>query len=463
MNNSFAKVLILIVLFPLWLLGGCSTLPTGTAIGPKTTLPNGLTVHDFKLPNGMRLLLVPNDEAPVFYIQTLVETGSLQEALDPKLKRTGLAHLFEHMMFRGTEKYPSNMYDKILSSAGEEGLNATTSYDRTNYYLNLPKEKLELILELESDRFQNLKIDEALFKKEIGAVLGELKLGKDNPDSVAYETLMGLIFQKHPYGLPIIGLKKDVETFSVEEALYFYRKYYSPNNYTMLIVGDIDVPKTVRLVRNFYDSMKPQKIVTEPSPIEPTQIKARSVTKTHHAAKNRSIRMGFPIPKYNHVDNTPLLVLSGMLGDGNGALLQKNLVDAGLASSVSVYSNPLNDAGVFGINAQIRPGVSKATLLKEIRNGIDTLADGKFTDEDLERAKNTLLLYSYFEINSNSGIANALVEGVLHAGGDYRRYFDNLEKIKTVTRQDIIRVAKYYLAPKKTSVVYMIPENKNAR
>lgn len=446
------------------LISSCSSqklLPSGTQIGEKSTLLNGLKVHDYKLPKGMRLILVPNPDAPVFYIQTLVQTGSVQEALDPKLKRTGLAHLFEHMMFKGTPKYPSGEYDKRLSAAGEVGLNATTWFDRTNYFVNLPKEKLEMILELESDRFENLHIDQELFKNEIGAVLGELKLGKDRPGSVAYEELMRLIFGKHPYGHPVIGLKGDVASFTVDEAIYFYRKYYSPNNFTMLIIGDIDVDKTVRLVRKYYDHMEPQDIESVELPEVSDQIKARSKTITHHAAKNRSLRVGFRIPQYNHVDTVPLQLLGTMLGDGDGALLQRTMVDAGLASSISVYSLSLKEAGVFAFNAEIRPGVSKQKVQNAIWSGIQKIASGNFTDQELERAKNTTLLYNYYQINSNSGIASALVEGILNSG-DYNRFFDNLEKMKTVTRQDIVRVASYYLKKKRSSTLYMTPEKKNA-
>lgn len=442
------------------LLPACSsqqTLPSGTSVGEATVLPNGLQVHDYKLENGMRLILVPNNEAPVFYIQTLVNTGSVQEALDPKLKRTGLAHLFEHMMFRGTPKYPAGTYDKRLSASGEVGLNATTWFDRTNYFVNLPKEKLEMILEMESDRFQNLTIDEALFKKEIGAVVGELKLGKDRPGSVASEELLRLIFGKHPYGHPVIGLKEDVESFTVEEAIYFYRKYYSPNNYTMLIVGDIDIGDTVRLIRKYYGEMKPQKIDQVKLPEIKDQIKARSKTLKHHAAKNRSLKLGFRIPLYNHVDTIPLLVLSSVLGDGDGALLQRTMVDAGLSSSVSVYAMSLKEAGVFAINTEIRPGVSRKKIENRIWSGVRKIARGDFSEKDLLRAKNTLLLYSYYQINSNGGVAGALVEGILNAN-DYNRFFDNLEKIKTVTKQDVVRVASYYLQEKKSSTVYMIPE-----
>ncbi len=438
------------------------TLPTGIQVGQRSTLLNGLEVHDYKLKNGMRLILVPNHDAPVFYIQTLVQTGSVQEALDKKLKRTGLAHLFEHMMFKGTPKYPSGKYDKLLSAAGEVGLNATTWFDRTNYFVNLPAEKIELILKLESDRFENLYIDEKLFKNEIGAVLGELKLGKDRPGTVAYEELMRLIFGNHPYGHPVIGLKDDVASFTVEEAIYFYKKYYSPNNFTMLIIGDIDVGRTIRLVQKYYSHMSSQKIEPAELPEIPGQIRSRSKTITHHAAKNRSLRVGFQIPQYNHVDAVPLQLLGTILGDGDGALLQRTMVDAGLASSISVYSLSLKEAGVFAFNAEIRPGVSKSSIEDAIWSGVKKIASGNFTDRELKRAKNANLLYNYYQINSNSGIAGALVEGILNSG-DYNRFFTNLDELKTVTRQDIVRVASHYLKKKKSSTIYMTPEKKNAQ
>ncbi len=461
-SNSISLVGLLLFSF---LLIGCSTqqtLPSGTSVGPRNILPNGLEVHDYKMPNGMRVILVPNDDAPVFYIQTLVQTGSVQEALDPKLKRTGLAHLFEHMMFRGTKKYPGSTFDKMTSAAGQVGLNATTWFDRTNYFINLPKEKLEMMLELESNRFEKLIIDKAVFEKEIGAVVGELKLGKDNPNTVAYQKLMNLAFADHPYGHPVIGLKKDVESFSVEEAIYFYRKYYSPNNFTILIVGDIEIGPTIRLIKKYYGHMKPQEIPEVKIPPVAEQLKPRSATLSHHAAKNRSYRIGYKIPLYNHVDTIPLLVVSSLLGDGDGSLLKRTMLDAGLVSSVGAYSTALKEAGIFSISAQIRPGVSRAKIESTIKSGIQQIASGRFSEKELKRAKNTLLLYSYYQINSNGGVASSLVEGILNSG-DYMRFFNNLDSIKKVTKQDIIRVAKYYLKANKSSSVYMTPENKNAK
>ena len=180
-------------------LTACATqpwIPNDIEIGPKVTLPNGLVLHDFKLKNQLRILIIPNDEAPVFTFQLWVRVGAMDEVLDPKLKRSGLAHFFEHMMFRGTEKYPDSAYTDTVTRAGAVGLNASTGYDRTNYYVSLPKDKLELIMELESDRFKNLIVNKDAFEKERGAVLGELKLGLDNPDNVSYYALFENCLQR---------------------------------------------------------------------------------------------------------------------------------------------------------------------------------------------------------------------------------------------------------------------------
>src|SRR3989344_8570867 len=162
-------------------MGRKTSAPAGVTAVSSNRLPNGLEVEEFRLGNGIRVLLVADGTAPVFNYQLWVHAGSLTEVMDPKLKRAGLAHLFEHMMFRGTKNNPGRSYDLKMSAAGENGLNASTSYDRTNYFVSLPRDKLDFLLEIEADRFQNLAIDDAMFKNEVGAALGELKMGKDRP------------------------------------------------------------------------------------------------------------------------------------------------------------------------------------------------------------------------------------------------------------------------------------------
>ena len=439
-------------------------IPNDIEIGPKVTLPNQLVLHDFKLKNQLRVLIIPNDTAPVFTFQLWVRVGSMDEVLEPKLKRAGLAHFFEHMMFRGTKKYPATAYSDTITRAGGIGLNATTSYDRTNYYVSLPKDKLELILKIESDRFKNLIINKDAFEKERGAVLGELKLSLDNPRSVSYYTLAKLIYKKHPYAKKIIGQKKDIENFTIEEALYFFRKYYAPNNYTIILSGDIKVNHALRLIKEYFGDMQPTKIPSYKIPEQPQQKKTISKTIEHHNAKTRTLHIGYRGVIGDSIDAAPLLLVSAILGDGKGAILKKKLVDTGLASSVHVYSGANRTAGSFAVKIGLTSKASKNRVVQIVNKSIRRLQQGKITLKELERAKNWTLLSIYQEIGSNSGLANFLGNAMTTSrSNNYMRIFEWLEQIKKASIQDVSRVSSYYLKNRKANVLLTKPMRKRQK
>lgn len=435
---------------------------TETRAMSEAKLPNGLNVHEFRLANGMRVLIVPNPQAPVFNYQLWVRTGSVQEVLDPKLRRAGLAHLFEHMMFRGTPKYPEDTYDYLMTSAGVNGLNATTWFDRTNYFLSLPRDRLDFAMEIEADRFQNLALNEALFKKELGAVLGELKLGKDKPGRVIADTMMATVFKKHPYGVDVIGLESDLKKFTVDEANYFYRTYYVPNNFTLLLVGDLNVRDALATVEKYFGKMEAKPFPTGEAEPEPEQTQARRVDLTHPLAQNETLQFGYRTTSAVGRDTAALEVLSVALGHGQGSILQRSLVDKGLASSAASGHTAFRQDGNFGIQVELRKGVKRADVEAVIERAVSRLTHQPLSAEDLERAKNTSLLALYGAIDSNSGIAEVLAEGLLLADS-YLYYFNLIDSIKQVTAKDVMTVAAKYLKPTRVSIVFMQPEKKGEK
>lgn len=441
---------------------GCAhqaKLPSGVSPLSKAVLPNGLEVQEYKLENGLQVLLVPNSTAPVFTFQLWVKAGSATEVMDPKLKRAGLAHLFEHMMFRGTKKHPEDAYDNLMDEAGATGLNATTWYDRTNYFVSLPKDRLDFALGIEADRFKNLIINQELFTKEIGAVLGEYKMGRDRPSSVAIERVFELVFTKHPYGKTTIGLEKDIAAFTVDEAKYFFETYYVPNNFVLLLVGDIQPIQALSLVQKHFGDMVAKPLPELRTEAEPEQKSARRDTLTHPAAENESVRLAFRSSPENHADTAALLVLATALGQGDGSTFQRTLVDMGLASSMSVWNLGLREDGVFAITAEIRGGVSPALVERQIWEGIQRFASGRATEAEVMRARNVQLLQSLGQISSNSGLGDAIAESLLTTD-DYRSYFTLVENVRKVTRADVRRVAEKYLRPERSTVVVMGPAPK---
>jgi len=426
----------------------------------ETALPNGLKVHEYRLGNGLQILLVPDTSAPVVTFQAWFKVGSADEKMDPALQRTGLAHLFEHMMFRGTPKNPDQVFDNKLSAAGAVGMNATTWFDRTNYFESVPKERLELVLELESDRMANLVINEQLFKTELGAVFGELKMRNDKPGSVAYEKVWNLAFDQHPYKYSVIGTPEELNSFTVKDAMHFYRTFYAPNNATIILLGDFKVTAALRLVEKYYAKMKPQPLPARNAPLEPPQTKARAQSLSHPLAVSDVIMLGYKIPAMNHPDMAALEVAASVLAYGNGSWLEQELVQEGIVSSVSASPSKARYPSLFLFSLQMAQGKSSEAALRTIRAAISRLAEGEVSPAELERAKNQFLLYSYGELSSQSNIGKNLGDALV-ATDNYLREFEILEEVKKVTVADLQRVAKAHLIENHSNLLTVSPAKGN--
>jgi zinc protease len=425
----------------------------------ETTLLNGLVVHEYRLPNGLEVLLVPDRTAPVFTFQAWFRVGSATEKMDPRLKRTGLAHLFEHMMFRGTPKNPDQIFDRKLSAAGAVGLNATTWLDRTNYFQSLPKEGLELVLELESDRMVNLGIDEKLFNAERGAVFGELKMNKDKPIRAAYEELWDLAFTQHPYKFTTMGTEEELKSFTVEDAMYFYRTYYAPNNCTLILLGDIEIGSTLRLVEKYYGNIPSQPIPSVAPPAEPEQKASRSRTVTHPLSTTEILLLGYRIPNVHSPDLPALEAAAGILAYGNGSWLEKELVQGGIATGVSAGPNRLRDPSLFVVSVQLAPGKDPKDAQKILDSNLKKLANGEFSEEELERAKNQYLLSTYGELLSLDRIGRNLGESRVSAD-NYLRDFEILAQVRKVDKAAVQAAVKKHLVARGLSAVRVVPAPK---
>lgn len=425
----------------------------------ETKLPGGLVVHEYKLDNGLQLLLVPDSSAPVFSYQVWFKVGSVTEKMDPQLKKTGLAHLFEHMMFRGTPKNPDQIFDKRLSSAGAVGLNATTWIDRTNYFESLPKDKLELAFELESDRMSNLIINEKLFKTELGAVMGELKMRNDKPASVAYEKLWDLAFDQHAYKYSVIGTPDELNSFTVANAMHFYKTYYAPNNATVILLGDFKIPQAIALAEKYYGKIPSQTIPHFAPVTEPEQKAARSREETHPLATSDILMLGFKVPAITHTDMPAIAVAGAALAYGNGSWLEQDLVQENIASGVSASATMARYPSLFIVSVQMAPGKDHRQALKTIRRNLDRLQKGDISAAEIERAKNQYLLHAYTELQNISEVGDNLGEALVTAD-DYTRNFQILEELKKVTAADLQRVAKAYFTDARSSLVRMSPAAK---
>jgi zinc protease len=445
-------------LFPLFL-ALVAFSPLGWAKTEKvrsTKLPNGLQVQEYKLDNGMQILLVQDHSAPVFTYQVWFKVGSATEKLDPKLNKTGLAHLFEHMMFRGTATNPDGMFDKKMSTAGAVGLNATTWLDRTNYFESLPKDKLELAFQLESDRMANLALDDKLFKTELGAVFGERKMGRDKPARVASEELWDLAFDKHPYKWTTIGTTAELNSFTVDEANYFYKTYYAPNNAALILIGDFEPAKALRLAEKYYGKYKAQEIPHHTPLKEPAQTEARERDVNHPLATSDLLDIGYHIPDCRSPDLSALNVLGAVLAIGNGSILEQELVQEGIASSVSAGPMSLRYPSLFQVTINMVQGKSTDKALHVLKDALARIAKGELSEAELERGRNQYLLSNYSDLSNQSSIGQYLGEALV-SSDDYLNEFNILEGTKKVTNADLQRVVKTYLTEENSSLIHLKP------
>ena len=420
---------------------------------------NGEIISEFKLTNGLKVIFLPRHEAKVLTFQTWFDIGSLNEKLDAKLKKTGLAHLFEHMMFRGTDKYPDGKFDEITSRIGSDKQNATTYFYRTNYYESIPSNQFKKLLELESDRMANLKLDSNLLEKEKGAVVGELRRALDNPGRLAWDELNRTIYEVAPFRYTVLGTEEEIKGFTLEEAQYFYKTFYAPNNATIIVVGDTNEAELMNLVVKFYGEMKPQEVPRYVMPEEPIQKKERKVEKTHAQATSDILLVGYRIPPVSSPDIVPISLLSTHLSTGMESRLRKALVDTGIAVGASCGVSNVPDYLEFSVSLAENHKADEALVI--IDREIEKLKTQPITKDQLERALNQELLGLYNGIEDNSSVASMMGD-YLMIGGNYMRGFEIIEQYKKVNPIDLKNMAKKYLKKEYRSVVVVKPQPKKS-
>lgn len=426
----------------------------------EVTLPSSDKLTEYKFENGLQVLLVPRHQANVLTYQTWFRVGSLNEKMDPKLKKTGLAHLFEHMMFRGTPNVPDGMFDSLSARMGADKQNATTYFYRTNYFESVPEKKLEALMEIESDRMKNLNVIAPILEKEKGAVVGERRRHDDNPMAIAWDNLLELVYETSPYRYTVLGSEAEIKGFTAEEAVYFYRTYYAPNNCTLIVIGDIENDRMMKLIDKYYGSMKAQVVPELKVPAEADQKKPRKREVTHPQATSELLLMSYPIPPVTDSDVVPLNLLSTHLSTGNEARMRKVLIDKGIAVSASAELSSSPD--LFQISASLTEKHKAEDAQKIIEREIETAKSTKLTSTQFQRALNQELLSLYSNIADNQSLGSLLGE-YLMVSGNYLRGFEIIEQYKKITPADLQRVAKKYLKKEKQSSVMIRPAKKEAK
>ena len=414
-----------------------------------------LSVERYQLKNGLTVLLHPDSRIPYIHHLFMVRVGSGDE--EPG--KTGLAHLFEHMMFRGTKRFPGEEYDNKINAMGAEN-NAYTSRDLTGYYVYLPRQHLETVLDMESDRLQNLIITKEVFEKELEVVKEERRMRTDNHPGDVFEPMMKLVFPVHPYGRPILGWMKDLEAMKVPDLKQFYHRYYAPDKTVLMLAGDFDVSKAKKLIQKYYSPLKPS-----PSP-KKNKTPSSLSTKTKHfvrykrAIQGPTLAFGFEVPPSSHPGAYDLDILSHILTEGESSRLKKLLVrDTRMALQVYSFYYGLKRKGVFLIIVRMVPGVSVTQVQKLVFNELKKLVFQPVEEKEMLKSKRAISHTFISAVKSLHGKANVLVENEL-LFGDYKEFFRDLNRYYKVTPPGIHKTVQQYLKKEQAFIVELMPRQK---
>jgi predicted Zn-dependent peptidase len=422
----------------------------------ELNLLGSLTIVHYQLANGLQVAIVRDTTTPVFTYQTWFKTGSADE--DPG--RQGLAHLFEHMMFRETKNHSMGEFDKFVNENGGRGTNAYTARDQTVYFFSFPEDKFKSVADIEADRMINLVIDSAMFETEKGAVLTEKKRGLSDPTRFLWEKVYDIAYTKHAYKYSGIGEESSIKSFTVKEAKDFYKNFYSPNNALILVVGDVDPDKAMDMVAARYGSYQPSQTKKREVTTESPQQEDRTATVTHPNATQRAMAKVWHIPNMQDPDYPALSMVGRLLTAGKSAILNQRLVDNAKVTSLFADAYMSKDLGTFEFYVQLSEGESYEDIEKIFHDSMTELAGGTISDEQIQIVKNNILKDLYRSVTNPSSLAGLLGDGYIYAN-DLAFQINVAGQIDKVTRDDIKRVIAKYILNGKSTTVKLEPEKKS--
>lgn len=426
--------------------------PSSPLAWSDVKVPN-LDLKDTRLKNGLRVILVQDHSAPVFAINISYNVGSRNE----RPGRTGFAHLFEHMMFEGSENVgKGEHFILVLNNGG--GMNGTTNEDRTNYFEELPKNQLDLGLYLEADRMRSLNITQANFENQRKTVQEERRQSIDNqPYGRADLDIDNLAYDNFPYKHSTIGSMTDLDDATVQDVSEFFRVYYAPNNAVLTLVGDFDSDEALAKVKKYFESIPSQPPPPKVSLYEEPHYGERREVISDPLARLPQILIAFHIPPGNTPDNYAAEQLALILGQGQSSRMYQHLVkQQQVASQVSAFADSRIGPSLLYISANPRPGVKVEDLEKGIDGEISAVMKNGVTLEELTSAKAQLLRQFIERRRSSLTTANLI--------GRYAVYFDDpslvntvVEKQNAVTVEQVNAAAKRYLVSDQRAVVTTLP------
>jgi zinc protease len=409
-------------------------------------------VFETVLPNGLKVILLENHKAPLVTFQVWYRVGSRNEAWG----KTGLSHMLEHMMFKGTEKVGPEEFSRIIQENGGND-NAFTSHNYTAYFENLSADRVQVAIDLEADRMQNLILREEDFRTERMVVMEERRLRTDdNPQAVLTEQIMATAFQTHPYHWPIIGWMEDIARFTLEDLKAYYKTYYNPVNAILVVVGDFKKDELLPKIEKAFGSYPKGVAPIQDRDKDPPQIGERRIF-VKREAQLPFLVMGYHVPNLREPDSYVLEVIATILSGGKSSRLYQSLVREKrlVLSADADYSLISRDPSLFTLSADLLPGKEVSEVEKAFDQEIERLQREPAGEQELKKVKNQL--EASFIFGQDSIFNQAMLLAHHEIAISWKMIDDYIPSIRKVTPEDIQRVVKKYLIPDNRTVGILIP------
>ena len=429
------------------------------AISPARALD--IDVSSFTLANGMEVVVIPDHRAPVVTHMVWYKVG----AADEPQGKAGIAHFLEHLMFKGTPKYPNGSFSRIVRANGGDE-NAFTSQDHTAYYQRVMKDRLPLVMELEADRMQNLVLTDETVLPERAVVQEERRERLENePSGLLSEQLDAALFTAHPYGKPVIGWMPEVAALTRQDALDFYRQHYEPHNAILIVAGDVTPDEVKTLAERYYGPLENKRPAVERRrTIEPPPTAERRVIMRDARASTPSWQRQYLTPAARNLparEELALSLLADIVGGGNQSrLYQKLTVEQKLAAYAGAwFSADMLDYGTLGVYAAPNTGVSVEQVEKAVDDVLAEVAAKGVTQEELDRSRNSVIASATYLLDSQDKLAR--VFGVaLTTGQGIADVLDWEKDMATVTLEDVNKAARTAFERKASVTGILLPEAK---
>jgi zinc protease len=441
-------------LWPVAALGAWLAVPAWLGAAALKVTPPQLEAQQYQLPNGLQVLLHEDHSVPVVAVEVWYHVGSKNE----RKGRSGFAHLFEHLMFKGSENLGPEEHKNFIAAIGGR-YNATTDFDRTLYFQEFPSNYLERVLWMEADRMRSLDVSEANFHSERDVVKEERRLRIDNPPfGRMFEVVLANTFTTHPYRILPIGSIADLDAATIDDVREFHRIYYVPNNATLVISGDYDPAQAKGWIEKYFGPIQKGADIPRQIPQEPAQTAERRLADSDSRTPLPAVILTFHVPKEGDKELYALEVASNILSSGQSSRLYRKMVyEQQMALQASGQTITLEDPGVFYFYSIMQQGHTVEEGEKSLEEEIERLKTQPVSTAELEKSKNQLIAGLVFDRQTVLDTANALGHASVILG-DWRHANRDLAEYQKVTAADVQAAAVKYFRPENRTVVMMLPE-----